>query len=157
MSASLADFRLRLRSLLGGLRPSDDQLDEGLRWALYEYSLRRPVERTYITAGSGDGLLVLPADFAALAVTRLQRWADDPDEYLELAFHAFRSDEQWLIETPGHVLETSGQYIITYASSHSIDDLDEAAGTSVPAQDETLLALGAAGFVLRLASSLSAA
>ncbi len=37
---------------------------------------------------------------------------------------------------------------VTYAHNHTIDNLDSAAGTTIPIEDEEYLCIGAAGFAL---------
>ncbi len=86
MSRAVADFRTLVQEILGdlpGQRFTSTQIDNGLRWALDEYSQRRPLVETYIIAGQGDGVITMPSDFIARSIIRCQKWDADPDNYVE--------------------------------------------------------------------------
>ena len=105
----------------------------------------RPLIRTYqFSVDATSAVHVLPADFITRHITKVELYNADPDLIIELTHYAYNRDEQWIVETQfavdaGEVLQ------ISYSAVHTIDDLDSAAGTTVPDADETLLELGAAG------------
>lgn len=153
MSRAVADFRSLVQEILGdlpGQRYTSTQIDNGLRWALDEYSQRRPLLNTYIIAGQGDAVITMPSDFIARSITRCQKWDADPDNYLDLVFKCTYQDESWLIYTPGFYFTTTDLLIITYTTTQTIDGLDSASGTSIQPHDEHLLAVGASAYVLRM-------
>jgi hypothetical protein len=145
--SNLAAFRTSVLELLNDPskeRYSDNQVDQALRWALGEYSVRRPHSMTYALDATGARTLALPADFEALFLIRLQLTCASPDDYQELGFYGYKVDGDWVIVLNQSVA-AGGVLLLTYAAAQTIDDLDGAAGTSLPAQDEALVQLGAAG------------
>ena len=120
-------------------------VDQALRWSLAEYSNARPLIRTYIfSVIATTGEHELPADFVTRQITNVQLWNADMDAVVDLDFYAFLLDEQWQVHTKYQV--GAGEILqISYSVIHQIDNLDAAAGTTVPDADETLLQLGAAG------------
>jgi hypothetical protein len=146
--SNLAAYRIAVLALLSDSSKvifSDDDVDQALRWAISEYSLKRPLIRTYqLSVDTTTALHVLPADFVSRYIVKVELYNADPDSIVELAHHAYKVDEQWMINTRYEV--SAGEVLqISYSAVHTIDDLDAAAGTTVPDSDETLLELGAAG------------
>ena len=146
--SALAAFRTSVLALLSdaGLAIfSNNDVDQALRWALSEYSSRRPLIRTYqLPVDATTGVHVLPADFITRHITRVELYDDDPDSIEELAFYAYQRDEQWIVETNNEV--SAGEVLqISYSVIHTIDDLDDAAGTTLPAADEPFIHVDAAG------------
>jgi hypothetical protein len=146
--SALAAFRTSILALLSD--PSNaifsmDSVDQSLRWALVEYSSRRPLIRTYqLSVDATTGIHTLPADFVTRHITKVELWNDDPDSIEDLVFYAYQRDEQWFVETQSEV--SAGEVLqISYSATHTIDDLDSAAGTTVPLADEHLIQVGAAG------------
>jgi hypothetical protein len=146
--SAIASYRTQVLQLLSDPTLaifSNDMVDQALRWSLSEYSLRRPLIRTYnFTVDASTGLHVLPADFVSREITRVQLYNDDPDSITDLVHYAFRRDESWYIQTKKEVA-AGDVLIISYSAVHQIDGLDAAAGTTVPDADENLICLGAAG------------
>jgi hypothetical protein len=124
---------------------SNTDVDQALRWSLSEYSLRRPLIRTYdFTVVATTGVHTLPADFVTRQIVKVELWDSDADSILELTFYAVYVDEQWVVNTMEEV--SAGEVLqISYSAVHQVDGLDSAAGTTVPTADETLLQVGAAG------------
>jgi hypothetical protein len=129
---------------------SANDVDQALRWALTEYSSKRPLIRTYIfSVDVSTGIHTLPADFVTRHITRVQLYNADPDAITDLAYYAYQVDEQWVINT--RLFVEAGEVLqISYSDVHQIDGLDSAAGTTVPDADETLLQLGAAGHAAQM-------
>ena len=145
--SSLSSFRTAILALLSDASNaifSNDNIDQALRWALSEYSTRRPLLRTYmLDVEISSCIHYLPDDFATRHITKVELYNEDPDSIIELTHYAYKRDEQWVVGTStisaGEVLQ------ITYSTVHTIDGLDSAAGTTVLAEDEPLLHTGAAG------------
>ena len=124
---------------------SNTEVDQAIRWAMMEYSFKRPLLRTYqFSVISSTRIHNLPVDFVTKQVTKVELWNAIEDQIKELTYYAYILDEQWIIETKypvqaGEVLQ------ITYSTIHQIDGLDAAAGTTIPLADEAMLEIGAAG------------
>ncbi len=146
--SAIAAYRIAILALLADASKvifTDNDVDQALRWALSEYSLHRPLIRTYqYSVDTTTAMHQLPADFITRHVTKVELWNSDPDSIVDLAFYAYYNDEQWMINTRFQV-EAGEVLQISYSDVHFIDGLDAAAGTTVPDADETLLELGAAG------------
>jgi hypothetical protein len=146
--SALAAYRTAVLALLCDASMeifSEADVDQALRWALSEYSLRRPLIRTYqFTVVATTTLHEPPSDFITRHITKVELWDDDPDEVLDLTYYAYQADEGWVINTSSRIAAGS-VLTIHYSAVHTIDDLDAAAGTTVPVADETLLQTGAAG------------
>jgi hypothetical protein len=127
---------------------TNDDCDTALRWALSEYSRKRPLIRTYMfTVVATTTLHSLPADFITRHITRVELYDADPDLIVPVPFYAYYRDEDWFIQTTNPV--QAGKVLqISYSDIHQVDGLDGASGTTVPDADETLLQLGAAGHAL---------
>jgi hypothetical protein len=146
--SALAAFRVSILALLSDASNaifSMNDVDQALRWALGEYSQKRPLIRTYqFSVDATTGVHTLPADFITRHITKVELWNDDPDSIEDLAYYAYQRDEQWFIETMYEV--SAGEVLqVSYSAVHTVDGLDAAAGTTVPAADEHLLHVGAAG------------
>jgi hypothetical protein len=146
--SNLAAYRTAVLALLmdaAKVNFTDLDVDQALRWALAEYSNARPLIRTYMfSVISTTGEHELPADFATRQIVNVQLWNSDADSVVDLEYYAYLVDEQWMVHTKYQV--HAGEVLqISYSIVHEIDDLDAAAGTTVPDADETLVQLGAAG------------
>ena len=165
--SAIASYRTAILALLldaSKVYFTDLDCDEALRWALLEYSQKRPVMRTYIfTVLDDSGIVTLPADFVTRHITRVQLWDADPEDMFDLTFYAYQVDEQWVIDLHNgrrddNVLGDDYTYArkvgdilqITYSAVHFVDGLDAAAGTTIPDADESLLEIGAAGHAAQM-------
>ena len=147
MTLTLAQYRTRVSELLDdptNARYTTAQIDTALRTALIDYSVIRPVKRTYQLDTTGAEVIALPADFAAMQITRIQLWNTNPNQMVDLAFFVRLVDEQWTIEIKDTCYPAGFVLTITYTARHTIDSLDSASGTTV--DDDNLLCLGAAGY-----------
>ena len=146
--SALAAYRTAILALLVDSTNAifaNNDVDQALRWALAEYSLRRPLVRTYdFTVDAATRVHELPADFITRQIVKVQLHDDDLDEIVDLAFQSSYTDEGWIVYTDTEI-SAAEVLIIHYSDPHTIDDLDSAAGTTVPDADETLLQTGAAG------------
>lgn len=146
--SALSTFRVSVLAFLSdaGLAIfSNNDVDQALRWALSEYSSHFPFIRTYqFPVDTTTGFHILPADFITRHITKVEFYDDDPDMIEELPYYAYQRDEQWIVETRHEV--SGGEVLqISYSVIHTIDDLDDAAGTTIPAADEHIIQVGAAG------------
>ncbi len=148
MTAAIAGYRTAVLALLNDATSiifTATDVDQAIRWALAEYSLHRPMIRTYAYDVVGTtNFHTMPAAFVTRHVTKVELYNSDPLQVLNLAFYAFYLDEQWVIETKS-IIGNAEILTVYYSDVHTIDGLDSAAGTTVPAADETLLQIGAAG------------
>ena len=151
--SAIASFRTAIFALLydtPGVLYTSTEIDQALRWALSEYSLKRPIIRTYAYSVIGTTTVhPLPADFITRHITQVQLYDPDPDNIRDLTFYAYQKDEQWVIETR-EIRNTGDVLVISYSAVHQIDGLDSAAGTTIPAADETILQIGAAGHAMQI-------
>lgn len=151
--SAIAAYRTAILALLsdaGLVIFTNNDVDQALRWALAEYSFRRPLIRTYIfSVDVFTAIHTLPADFVTRHITRVELYNADPDSIVDLSFYAYRLDEGWMINTRNMV--AAGETLqISYSDVHQVDGLDAAAGTTVPDADETMLELGAAGHAAQM-------
>jgi hypothetical protein len=151
--SAIAAYRTAILALLADptlVIFTNNDVDQALRWALAEYSYRRPLIRTYqFSVDVSTSMHQLPADFITRHITRVQLYNADPDSIVDLSFYAFKLDEQWMINTRNFV-EVGEVLQISYSDGHQVDGLDSAAGTTVPDADETLLEIGAAGHAAQM-------
>jgi hypothetical protein len=146
--SNLSAYRTAVLALLSDASKvvfTDADVDQALRWALSEYSQKHPLIRTYqYGVDTATSFHILPADFVTRHIVKVEIYDSNPDSVVELGFYAYRRDEQWTVNTKFQV-EAGDVLQISYSDVHTIDNLDAAAGTTVPDADETLLQLGAAG------------
>ena len=146
--SNLAAYRIAILALLtdaGNAIFSNDMVDQALRWALAEYSNRRPLIRTYqYSVDSTTGIHNLPTDFVTKHITKVELYDADPDSIIQLGFYAYKRDEQWIINT-NYQVEAGEVLQVSYTDIHTVDNLDAAAGTTIPIEDEPILHIGAAG------------
>ena len=155
--SALAAYRTAILAYLDDaalVRYTNDQVDAALRWALFKYSSARPLVLTYMLDANGEDKIAFPADFSATAITKVELYDADPHLIVNLDYFTYLEDEGWVLDTINNIYAVGKIFKVTYTSTHFIDALDSAAGTSVPAEDETLLQMGAAGHAIlaRIAS-----
>lgn len=146
---NLAQYRVKIRDLLddtGATRYTEDQIDTALRNALEAYAEKRPLSKTYVLDGTGEQRITLPSDFVATGITRAELIDDTPSRDDELVFIAEKVDEGWTVETVNKTIQVGDQILLTYYTGHTVDGLDSAAGTTIPAEHTLTVAIGAAGF-----------
>ncbi len=153
---TIVQYRTKVLAILddaSSTKFSANQVDQAIRDALKEYSNAFPIERSYSYDCDGLDRIVLPADFTAMHVHKVELIpSGDAQADLtvsnEILFIAYYTDEQWVIETPGRTIPADRTIIVYYTSAHFIDGLDSAAGTTIPDTDDELLSIGAAGYAL---------
>lgn len=149
--SAIATYRTKVLALLNDPsleRFTNDQVDAALVFTVEDYSRYRPLTRTYSLDSTGEQRIVLPADFNAFSVVRVE-WVKDGYLTDEITFYTYLQDENWILETPKTVVPLGEVLSLTYYCMHTIDGLASAAGTTIPDQDEDLVVLGAAGEAAR--------
>jgi hypothetical protein len=148
--SALAAYRTAVLALLDDPTPSlytTAQIDQALRQALLVYSNARPPLLVYNVDGSDTYRIVMPADFQPTRVVRAEYHDPTIDPQTKVMVYAFNQDSQWYVDTYGRRIAVGESLDIVYFGTlHTIDDLDSAAGTTVPEQDEGIVQLGAAGY-----------
>jgi hypothetical protein len=147
--SSIASFRTSILKILddaGLARFTNDQVDQGLRAAMAEYSRSRPDRVTRNFDGTGKSVLEMPADFQALQVIQVELHNDTGTPQCSLPYYAYIQDSSWFLYFMDYVPLGSETIDVTYTAIHTVDGLDGAACTSIPAQDEVSLQMGAAGY-----------
>jgi hypothetical protein len=147
--SSITEYRTAVLTLLddaAGGRYSSDLIDQTVRLALREYGRVHPNLATYNVDGTGERVIELPADFQPLSILGVEYHDESQSPQARLRFNAYTQDGQWVVELMDMAPSASESIDMTYTSAHTIDGLDEAAGTSVPAGHEHTIQVGAAGF-----------
>src|SRR5450759_4960824 len=130
MTAAIAGYRTAILALLadaGNVIFTNLDVDQALRWTLSEYSMHRPLIRTYQYSVLGTTAFhTMPTTFITRQVTKVELWNALPDSVIELGFYAYRPDEQWVINTMFQV-ENGEVLTVYYSDIHQVDGLDAAA------------------------------
>ena len=154
--SAIATYRTAVLALLDDpakTRYTEACVDQGLRMALMDYTRLRPLSISTVLETDGNRVLSLPADLSAAFITQVELENPNPDLTTPIAFHAYRRDEQWEIDTAPACYPAGKTLIVTCSSPHTIDGLDNAAGTTIPPEDEPLLQIGATGYAAMARSS----
>jgi hypothetical protein len=150
MSATLATLRDRVEQILmdsGNAIWSTGDVDEAIRQALAEYSKIRPLQAvTTVNVAATAHELDISTVTGLIGVLRV--WcpytAADPEDP-----PSWRDFEHWtdldILYFPDEV-EAGDVARIFYDKVQALKDLDSAAATTFPDEDESLLATGAAGY-----------
>jgi hypothetical protein len=152
MTATLSTLRDRVERVLtdtGNDIWSADDVDEGIRQALHEYSKTRPLRAISTLTLSADGREIdISSLTGLLSVTEI--WCDytasDPEFPANVrAFQHWR-DEGKIYVTDDYEPSSGDVVRVFYTRLQTLNGLDSETSTSVPLEDETLIATGAAGF-----------
>ncbi len=152
MTATLSTLRDRVERMLtdtGNNIWSADDIDEGIRQALHEYSKTRPLKTVSTLTLSADGREIDVSSLTGL-LSVSEIWcnytASDPE---------FPPNRRAFMQWPDlgmiYVIDdyepSSGDVMrVFYTKLQTLNGLDSETSTSVPLEDETLVATGAAGF-----------
>ncbi len=153
-AATLTSMETRVRQVLMdplGTTWDKAAVDEGLRRALEEYSTRRPLHAVQaLTLASNGREVALSTLTGLLRLTRV--WfpydASEP-EYPPAwcEFDVFDNGGEQLLFLQSDDEPAEGQAVrLFYQKLHTLNGLDGATATTFAANDEGLLALGAAGY-----------
>ena len=151
MTLAIAAYRTKVLALLDDpllARYTANQVDAAIRSALETYSLFKPNVGTYYVDSNGEARFLLPASFEASAIVNIEWVHTDPVYSNLIPFYAYLQDSQWTVETKNMTIPIGQQLMIEYNTTHYIDGLDSAVGTSVPTADENLLTVGAAAYAV---------
>ncbi|MFC2065255.1 hypothetical protein ACFLXB_09200 [Chloroflexota bacterium] len=128
---------------------TDAQNTVALRVALYRYSVLRPYHSSSLFDGDGTKIVTL-TDLTALTIRKVWHVQDDPQNNIELDFYAYLNAGVWTVETKNYAVPTGTENVqVDTGISHTIDGLDGASDTTIPAQDEFAVADYAAGCACR--------
>lgn len=150
-SATLSELRDRVEIKLqdtGNERWSADDLDEFIREALEQYSRRNPNNAIGTIELSSDGREI---DISSLSdLLRVDRVWWDYDSSSPGYPPNWRQFQVWsgtLLYIDDATAPSSGDTVrIWYTKPHTIEDLDSATATTVPAEDITYIVVGGAHF-----------
>ena len=161
MTTTLSALTTRLLLTLGDVSANRFTVDittEAFRLALAEYSYALPLIKTATVtvtiAGREQSLSALTRLTTVTMV--LYPWTDDTVEIDPLpAYYYYFTDGVPMVYIGGQRTPAVGDKLrITYALTHTVDDLDTAATCTVPTQDFALLLQGAAGHAARLRTAI---
>lgn len=154
----LSECHTRLQGLLGdtGTRYSSALLDEAVRWALNAYSAAHPQIKTGVITAAGPGreqsLAALPDLLTVLEVV-FPYQSDAPVLPVQRQWYFYTRDGGNWLYLGGMLTPAAGdQMQVAYAARHTLQGLDAAVLTSVPAEHELLFLRGAAGQAASLRS-----
>ena len=149
--SNLAALRDRVESLLKDAsndRWTTDELDDAIRQALERTSERRPQELVTTLTFSQDGREISLSSVSDL-LRPLRVWwpytASDPEYPPCWVPWELHGPDTLFLDVPEEP-QTNDVLRLFYAAMHTIDDLDSAAATTLAADDEGILVIGAAGY-----------
>jgi hypothetical protein len=152
MAATLATLRDRVELMLadtGNAIWSTDDIDEGIRQAVHEYSKTRPLRSISTLTLSADGREIDASSLTGL-LSVSEIWVDytssDPEFPPNRRSYAYWPDEQTIYVTDDYE-PTSGDVVrVFYTKLQTLNGLDSETTTSILLDDETLIAVGACGY-----------
>ena len=152
MTATLTTLRDRVELMLadsGNDIWSTGDVDEGIRQALHEYSKTRPLRAVSSIELDATGREIDVSSLTGLLGV-LEVWCDYTSTAPEFPANV-RAFQHWRDESKIYVNDdyepASGDVVrVFYTTLQTLSGLDSATATTVPLDDETLLALGAAGY-----------
>ena len=152
MATTLALLRDRVELMLadsGNSIWSTDDIDEGIRQALHEYSKTKPLRAVSTLNISADGREIDVSSLTGLlSVTDI--WCDytssDPEFPANVRSFKHWRDEQKIYVDDDYEPASGDVMRVFYTKLQTLNGLDSETSTSVPLDDETLIAIGAAGY-----------
>lgn len=147
--AAIAAYRTAILALLDDaskVRYTDNQVDQAIRQTLVEYSQAHPLVATYNADGYDTYRFELPVEFQPMAIMDVQLHDETVNPPVSLLFAAFCQDSQWILETKDYLVSADETVDIVYSTTHLIDGLDDGDTTTIPAEDESAVQMGAAGY-----------
>ena len=151
MATDLADLRDRVEQILadtGNAIWATDDIDEGLRRALGEYTKARPLESISTVAIAADGREIDVSSLTGiLGVSQI--WCDytatDPEFPANTRQFDYWPDSETVYVTDAYEPQDGDVMRVFYYVVQTLEDLDAATATTFPDDDESLIAQGAAG------------
>ena len=160
MTRVLTDYRTRVLNILGHAtvtRFDNDILDEGLRAALQSYSFAIPNilsgEVTVATSGRTLALSSLTGLTNVLEVGYPYTTGEITPKSVTDWYFFIVSGAPALGFNGATVPEAGRKLYLRYTAHHTIDDLDGASTTTIPAQHDTMFVEGAAGYCALMRAS----
>jgi hypothetical protein len=128
---------------------STDDIDEGIRQALHEYSKTRPLRAVSTLTLSADGREIDASTLTGiLGVSEI--WVDytaaDPEFPANRRSYAYWPDDQTIYVTDDYEPASGDVMRVFYTKLQTLSGLDSATATTILLDDETLVATGAAGY-----------
>jgi hypothetical protein len=152
MTATLATLRDRVETILadsGNAIWSTDDIDEAIRQAVHEYSKTRPLRSVGTVVLSSDGREIDISSLTGLLGVS-QVWCDydstDPAYPPNRRPFEHWPDSQTVYVTGDYEPQSGDTMRVFYTKLQTLEDLDSATSTTIPLDDESLIAIGAAGF-----------
>jgi hypothetical protein len=152
MSATLTTLRDRVEQILadsGNAIWSTDDIDEAIRQAVHEYSKTRPLRSVGTVVLSSDGREIDISSLTGLLGVS-QVWCDydstDPAYPPNRRPFEHWPDSQKVYVTGDYEPQSGDTMRVFYTAMQTLEDLDSATSTTIPLDDESLIAIGAAGF-----------
>ena len=163
MTTNLATMESRVRQMLtdtGATAYSVGTIDEAIRQAIAEYSDSFPRQVDTIVTLPAAGREIALANLTEINSVLAVYWPFDPskDVWPPNRVSGFRLDFDdgqpllTLTSDLGDEPQANDDVRILYGTLHHLDDLDGAAGTSIPPSHESIIVLGAAGFAATMRS-----
>jgi len=152
MATTLATLTDRVEEILadtGNAIWSSDNIEEAIRQALHEYSQVRPQEKETSLTLAADGREVSTGTITDLIdVTEIWINYDSTDPQYPAPIRPFRfwKDIGTIYVMGQYEPQNADVVRVFYTALHTLDDLDSATATTIPDEDDTTLAHGAAGF-----------
>ena len=152
MTATLATLRDRVELMLadsGNAIWSTDDIDEGIRQALHEYSKTRPLRANGTVNISTTGREIdISALTGVLGVVQVQvdYTAADPEFPPNRRSFAYWPDDETVYVTDDYEPASGDVMRVFYTKLQTLNGLDSEATTSILLDDETLIAVGACGY-----------
>ena len=152
MAATLATLRDRVELILadsGNAIWSTGDIDEGIRQALHEYSKTRPLRAVDTLSISADGREIDISSLTDLLSVR-EIWCDytaaDPEDPPNRRAFMFWPDQSKLYVNDVYEPQNGDTMRVFYTKMQTLNGLDSATATTVDLDDESLIAIGAAGY-----------
>ncbi len=152
MATTLALLRDRVEEILadtGNAIWSTDNIDEAIRQALHEYSMARQNEKETSLTLTADGREISTSTITDL-INVTEIWIDydstDPDYPAPIRPFRFWKDIGTIYVMGQYEPQDADVVRVFYTALHILNGLDSETSTSVPDEDVTALAHGAAGY-----------
>jgi hypothetical protein len=158
MSDSLTTLTTKLQALLldNGTLFTSGSCTAAIRQALSDVNLRLPINAgTLITIVSGQYEYELTDAIAGatpIGITNVLLSDPAGKEYdVSLDFDQYIEDERWFLRL--HAPLSSGQMIVRFTQSHTVNGLDSATESTLPARYDPVLLDGAAAYACTMAQA----
>jgi hypothetical protein len=152
MTATLTTLRDRVELMLadsGNSIWSTDDIDEAIRQAVHEYSKTRPLRAVSTLSLSADGRELDVSSLSGLLGVS-EAWipytSTDPEYPANSVPFEHWADQSKIYVTGDYEPQSGDTARIFYTKLQTLNGLDSATATTIPGDDETLVAIGACGY-----------